>query len=557
MMLRAACILLMTAASGLVAQDRHPEVLELEITIGRRPPGSPANPYLIKFAPQSPLDLEGKAAPARMLRESLAKSFRYILERQNEDGSWTYDPRAQVRPGAAREQQAFQGTAAQTLTPAVMTSLCCLALSAHEELSPGRIRPSVQRGLEYVIEHAPKHPRRDYSVWTWAFATIFLAEEHARAEDGGLKDRILKAMQATVDRILQEQHAGMPEAPKLPPKAARGDGAKDPKPSWLEKMRESMGGLIGVVPAMEQDTSGGVLAQQVQPGGPADKAGIKAGDRIFEVDGHQIGGVAHLMDVIDSLEPGVAVKVKIRRGARGAGAGMGPGTADRRAFEDGGWSYYHWSEAMSFTTATALVALLDARRAGVAVPQQAIDRGARNLEASRFRHEGRSEDGFVYRLHANQGMGVDIRGAVGRVAACFWALHRAGRADQADVEEGVRTFVRRRGELDRVKGYPGNHFVRSFANAAYYFLYGHYYAALSCRNLKDDEARRRHGAAIQEAILKTQWPEGTWTDHEAWGQLYGTAMAAMALGQLKFVSPDAYAAPLPELAPEPARPGEY
>lgn len=557
-MFRTAAVLLLASASTAfpLSQDRQPEVLELEIAIARRPPGSPPNPYLIKFALQSPLDLEGKAAPARMLRESLAKSLKYILDRQNEDGSWSYDPRTQLRHGLAREYTAFQGTAAQTLSPAVMTSLCCLALRGHEELAPDRIRTAVRRGLEYVIENAPKHPRRDYAIWTWGFSTIFLAEEHARANEPALKERIFRAIQGSVDRILQEQHGGMPEPPRLPPKASRSPTPKDPKPSWTEKMRESMGGLIGVVPVMEQDTSGGVLVQQVQPGGPADKGGIRAGDRIFEVDGHQIGGVAHLMDVIDSLEPGVAVKIKVRRGARGAGPGMGPG-GNRPAFEDGGWSYYQWSEAMSFTTATALGALLDARRVGVEIPQSAIDRGARNLEASRFRHEGMSEDGFVYRLHANHGMGVDIRGAIGRVAACFWALHRAGRADEADVEEGVRTFVRRRGELDRVKGYPGNHFVRSFANAAYYFLYGHYYAALACRTLREGESRLRCGAAIQEALLRTQWPEGTWTDHETWGQLYGTAMATMALGQLKFVTPDAYSSALPELSPETSRPGEY
>jgi hypothetical protein len=107
--------------------------------------------------------------------------------------------------------------------------------------------------------------------------------------------------------------------------------------------------------------------------------------------------------------------------------------------------------------------------------------------------------------------------------------------------------VARRGELDRVRGYPGNHCLRSYTNAAYYFLYGHYNSALAVNSLKDAAQKKRIGAFVQEAILAVQWKEGTWTDHQAWGQVYGTAMALMGLGQLKFLTPDAYRTPIPKL----------
>jgi len=524
--------------SAIGAQDSAPEILELEITLGKRPPGAPPNPYLIKFSPKAAMELDGKAVPAATLRERLAKSLKYVLEQQQRDGSWIYDAGRQIRPDVSREHRQFQGVALQTCSPTVMTALCCMGLRAHEELAPDRIREAVRGGLEYVIENAPKHPRRDYSVWTWSFAVTFMADEFARAKDGGLKDRIRASIQGTVERILQEQHAGMPEPPKLP---ALGDGSKDPKPSWSEKIRESMGGLIGVSPVMEQDTAGGVLVQQVQPGGPADKAGLKAGDRIFEVDGHQIGGVAHLMDVIDSMEPGKPAKIKVRRGAaRAAEAG-------RKASEDGGWSYYPWAESMTFTTATTVLALLDAKSIGVDVPQGELDRAVRLVQAAQYRHANMSEDGFVYRLHANKGSGIDIRAAIGRVAVCMNALHKSGKADDKDLEGAIETFIRRRGELDRVRGYPGNHVIRSYTNAAYYFLYGHYNTALAVNSLKDAALKKKQGAFIQEAILSTQWKEGTWTDHQAWGELYGTAMALMGLGQLKFVTPDAYKTPILKL----------
>lgn len=535
-MIQKSSALILLIGMGLVAQDKAPEVVELEITIAKRPPGGPPNPYLIKFAPKEALKLEGKGVASDKLRESLEKGLKYILDNQQADGSWKFDAAMQIRPEVPQSERGFAQVAGQAETPPVMTSLCCLALRSHEELAPDKIKPAVEKGLKFVLEEAPKMQRRDYVIWTWAFAVNFLCDEFKRAKDADLKAKITEAVKTLTEKILKDQRPGTLDLPKLPAKTPK-ESAKDPQPSWTEKMRESQGGLIGASPQMESEAKGGVLITRVQPGGPAEKAGIKGGDRIFEVDGHEINGIAHLMDVIDSLEPGKTVKLKVHRGM-GANGGGQPKLPD-----DGGWSYYQWSESMSFTTATSVLALLDAKSIGVDVPQAEIDRGVRTLQACQFRGEGMSEDGFVYRMHANKGIGIDIRGAIGRVAVCSLAIFRDGKADLASVSDAIDTFVRRRGELDRVKGYPGNHFVRSFANASYYFYYGHYYSALAIHSLKDEALQKKYGAFIQEALVATQWKEGTWTDHAAFGQLYGTAMAMMAMGQLKFVTPDAYKTP--------------
>jgi hypothetical protein len=507
---------------GAVAQDESKrELIELEITIGKRPPGSPPNPYLIKFTPKEPLNLEGKASSPK---DAIAKGVEYILGQQQTDGSWKFDAAKQIRPDVGQRERQFQATAAQTMTPEVMTSLACMALRAHREANPEKIDEAVKKGLAFVVENAPKVQRRDYMIWTWSYAIEFMAQEYRANKD----PNVLEAIKACAEQILKDQHAGQLEAAKLPAKAAN---PNNPKDSWTEKMRESQNGLIGAQPVMEMEIKGGVLIQMVQPGGPADKAGIKAGDRIAEVDGHEISGVAHLMDIIDSLEPGKPVKIKVLRGGPKAGQAVGQG----RGASDGGWSYYQFAEGMTFTTATAMLALMDAKELGADIPQASIDRGLKYLEHCRFLNEGQSETGFTYRAHANKGMGVDIRGAIGRVTVCSLAMFRAGKLNASELTESVEIFCRRRGELDRVKGYPGNHFIRSFANAAYYFLYGHYNSALALNSIKDEAARKKMGAFIQEALLATRHPEGTWTDHVCWGELYGTSMALMALGQLKFV----------------------
>jgi hypothetical protein len=413
-----------------------------------------------------------------------------------------------------------------------------MALRAHEELAPTRIKPAVERGLKFVLDEAPKMELKDYAIWTWSFSIAFLADEFGRTKDASQKKKLLECIKVLADKIVKAQRPGAPDLPTLPAKTPRDRAAKDPKPSWTEKPRESEGGSIGAEPAIENEPVGGVLIQKVTPGGPADKAGIKAGDRIFEIDGHEINGMGHLLDLIDSSEPGTKIKVRLRRGV----ATGGPKVPD-----DGGWSYYAWSESMTFTTATTILALLDAKALGVDIPQGELDRAVRMLESAHYRYEDMSEDGFVYRLHANKGIGKDIRAAIGRVAVCTMALLRAGKATESDLSDAVDTFVRRRGELDRVRGYPGNHVIRSYANAAYYFLYGHYNTAAALASIKDAAQKKRCGIAIQEALLSIQWKEGTWTDHQAWGELYGTAMALMALGKLKFVTPDAYKTPISKL----------
>ncbi|GII66544.1 hypothetical protein Skr01_66290 [Sphaerisporangium krabiense] len=54
----------------------------------------------------------------------------------------------------------------------------------------------------------------------------------------------------------------------------------------------------------------------VVPGGPADKAGLKAGDVIMEIDGHPVSDQSELIVTIRSKAPGDTVTLKFRRDGR-------------------------------------------------------------------------------------------------------------------------------------------------------------------------------------------------------------------------------------------------
>jgi serine protease Do len=61
------------------------------------------------------------------------------------------------------------------------------------------------------------------------------------------------------------------------------------------------------------DSTDGAMVNQVQEGQPADKAGLKHGDVILEVDGHKVANTRELLDYVSSQAPDTTVKLDILR----------------------------------------------------------------------------------------------------------------------------------------------------------------------------------------------------------------------------------------------------
>ncbi len=204
---------------------------------------------------------------------------------------------------------------------------------------------------------------------------------------------------------------------------------------------------------------------------------------------------------------------------------------------DGGWGYYDFnigakkpaSSSTSFVTAAILVALKDAQRVGLVVPEKLTRRAIASIERQR-----KPDFSYLYGEYLKHRPMRPINrpgGSLGRSQACNLALRRWGdsRVTDAVVKTWLDRLVARTLWLDIGRKRPVPH-ESWFAVAGYFYYFGHYYAGLSIESLeeKDRPRYRRHLARL---LLPRQEKDGSWWDFPLYNyyQQYGTAFALMTL----------------------------
>jgi S1-C subfamily serine protease len=83
----------------------------------------------------------------------------------------------------------------------------------------------------------------------------------------------------------------------------------------LERHGEVRRAYLGVT-ASDPERGSGALVAGTAPGGPATRAGLRAGDVILAVDGRRVNGPAALTAAIERQRPGRRVQIEYRRGGR-------------------------------------------------------------------------------------------------------------------------------------------------------------------------------------------------------------------------------------------------
>jgi hypothetical protein len=183
----------------------------------------------------------------------------------------------------------------------------------------------------------------------------------------------------------------------------------------------------------------------------------------------------------------------------------------------------------SFGTAAGLVALYEAKDAGVELPGRLAELALKRLEESRlptgFFMYG-SDYKYIPRIPANM-----ERGSIGRTQPCNYALWlwKSPKVNQPAIRAGLEAFFKDHAFLDmgRLRWMPHESWYQT---SGYYYFYDHYYAARLLDSLPSED-RGVYAKQIAEHVLPHQEPDGSWWDFPMWDfhKPYGTAFGVMTL----------------------------
>jgi hypothetical protein len=202
----------------------------------------------------------------------------------------------------------------------------------------------------------------------------------------------------------------------------------------------------------------------------------------------------------------------------------------------GGWPYVQLGGApagsgidpsATFLTAGVALALRDARESGAKVPQDALD------HALDFLDRAREKDGTYRYMPDVPGTIVDGTHpeACGRGPVCAYALRRCGRAGLELVASALRVFIEHRpgflAEWGKTLCHTG---PEGFG--AHYLFYDYLFAARSIRELPQG-GRAKYRGPILADVLAARRADGSFLDFPGLGRPYSTAMAALALRELR------------------------
>lgn len=203
----------------------------------------------------------------------------------------------------------------------------------------------------------------------------------------------------------------------------------------------------------------------------------------------------------------------------------------------GGFGYYDdppytrrpkWGT--SFSTASVLPALGLAQQLGWLADGETRDRAATYVRRCRLPNGAYEYDlNPVPRMNGGEHIN-DVKGSLGRIQACNWALRRSGDPGITDavIEQGLEQFFDNHRFLSVARMRPIPH-EAYYYNAGYFYFFGHYYCGLVIE-LLPAERRERFRERLRPKILETQRPDGSFCDFLGSSYMVTSSTAFAVLG---------------------------
>lgn len=211
---------------------------------------------------------------------------------------------------------------------------------------------------------------------------------------------------------------------------------------------------------------------------------------------------------------------------------------ERNQVPGGGFGYYDdptysrrpkW--ATSFSTSAVLPALGVAMQLGWAQDQETMARAASYVRRCRLPNGAYEYDlRPIPRVRGGEEIN-NVRGSLGRIQVCNWALHQAGDKDLTvdAIRTGVERFFEHHRFLSVARMRPVPH-EAYYHNAGYFFYFGHFYCSQTIELLPEAEQEKWH-AQLRQKLLETQRQDGSFCDFQGTSYMTtsSTAFSAMAL----------------------------
>ena len=220
-----------------------------------------------------------------------------------------------------------------------------------------------------------------------------------------------------------------------------------------------------------------------------------------------------------------------------------------RRTPEGGWGY-----RASFQTAATLLGLLELKAAGLAVPDEALERAGACMGKFRVGHSYRYSLGVKRKQQEAKEEPRRTEDSAGRLGVCALALQAMGKIPAKEFEGDVEAFMAHRDFLwktraDTMEGI----FTRDGGCSPYMFFafFGYRYAAEAVAHVADSEKRRAWAKTLREDLLREVETDGGWlnipkeysdappgfySNTDPGRRIYASAMGLMALKSLERAS---------------------
>jgi tetratricopeptide (TPR) repeat protein len=193
----------------------------------------------------------------------------------------------------------------------------------------------------------------------------------------------------------------------------------------------------------------------------------------------------------------------------------------RAQLPDGNWTVYNAERPASFNTALAVMALQEAKSAGLAVPEATLANGIAALEKMR-QPSGR----FPYSTAPGHDWMTSEWGSIARDPLCEHVLLACGKSSRENLAGALQRYLKFNAEL-RVPTKRLYDYFNSRGHAGYYFFFAHRNALEAARAFAEPELVARVESAARDAVTSAMEGDGSFMDKFLLGRAYGTAMALL------------------------------